>query len=605
MNGAPESPAERETPGEAARRLAGSALRDGFRPDGLYRYCEQDGTVRHWRIRTKHPDGRKWIRPMRWTGRAYELKEPSPPAGGKLLYWLPALRRAAADALAVVVEGEPCTDALVRLGCLALTSGGGDSARQADWSPLQGRRVVIWPDNDATGMSYAREVAAALRGIAASVEWIDVAALGLPEKGDCVDWLAAHPEATADDVWALARVLPANDTLKDGPDRAASAASRQIDDAPRVILRSASDVVPEPVDWLWPGWLAAGKLHLIGGVPGTGKTTLALGLAAIVTSGGRWPDGTRARAGSAVIWSGEDDNADTLNPRLRVAGAALSRARTIDRVLDGGESYPFDPARDVEALHTALQAVPDVRLIVVDPVSSAVAGDSHKNAEVRRGLQPLVDLAREFRCAVLGITHFSKSTSGRDPLERITGSLAFGALARVVLVAARQQVEDGSPERNVLLRAKSNLGPDDGGFAYALQREPVPDYPHVEASRVVWGEAIEGTARTVLEEAEARGEDMDERRDAASWLRDLLAAGDLPVKEIKRHADDAGHAWRTVQRAMRRAGVESKRGGFGEPALWRLRTSRATSEPVAPLSKAGANGATGATEGADEQGEVP
>ena len=148
-----------------------------------------------------------------------------------------------------------------------------------------------------------------------------------------------------------------------------------------------------------------------------------------------------------------------------------------------------------------------MRVIVVDPLVAAVSGDSHKNAEVRRGLQPLVDLARRRGCAVLGITHFSKGTTGRDPLERITGSLAFGALARIVLVAAKQDADGDRPARRVLLRAKSNNGPDGGGFAYDLRQEPLPDYPGIEASRAVWGGAIDGTAREVLAVAEARDDE--------------------------------------------------------------------------------------------------
>lgn len=580
-----------ETSKDAARRLSAHMIAKGYQPAGLHAYRSTSGEVLFYRIRLKHPEaGDNWIRPMHHNGRAFVIGEPQAPPTEKPLYRLPELIAEAGPLY--VVEGEACADALAAFDIIATTSGSADSANAADWSPLRGREVVIWRDNDSAGLRYAEAVTAKLRGIAASIEWIDLAPLVLPEHGDCIDWLAQHPSATADAVRALACV-PAPDP---SPPPASPAA------APRVILQRACDVEPQPVYWLWPGWLAAGKLHLIGGAPGTGKTTVAVGLAAIVSQGGRWPDGSRARAGSVVIWSGEDDDADTLNPRLRAAGADTRRVHVVARVVEGGESYPFDPARDLDALRDALRALPDVRLLVIDPVVSAVSGDSHKNAEVRRGLQPLVDLAGELGCAVLGITHFSKGTGGRDPLERITGSLAFGALPRVVMVTAKQEADSDRAARRVLLRAKCNIGPDGGGFAYELQQGPLPDFPGVEASRVIWGEAIEGTAREVLADAEAQGEEADERRDAASWLRQLLSGGELSVKEVKRQADEAGHAWRTVQRAMRAAGVESKRGGFGEPAKWRLlnRASPGTVAPVAPHSEAGATGATGT----DESGAI-
>jgi putative DNA primase/helicase len=572
-----------ETPQAAARRLAHTAIAKGFEPSGLHVYSDTDGAPLFWRIRAKHANGDKWIRPMRWNGCAFVTGEPTAPPNGKPLYRLPDLR---GDGVAFVVEGETCADALAGLGLTATTSGSADSADAADWTPLRGRHVVIWRDNDAAGLRYAEAVTAKLCGIAAAVDSVHLAPLALPDKADCVDWLARNPNATAGDVLALARVPPPEPPPPPN-------------NAPRVILRRGCDVEPVPIDWLWSGWLAAGKLHLIGGAPGTGKTTVAVALAATVSSGGRWPDGSRARAGSVVIWSGEDDNADTLNPRLRAAGADLQRVHTVGGIIDQGESYPFDPSRDMAALRDAISALPDVRLIVIDPVVSAISGDSHKNAEVRRGLQPLVDLAGELRCALLGVTHFSKGTSGRDPVERITGSLAFGALARMVWVAAKQDTDDDRPARRVLLRAKSNIGPDGGGFAYDLRQEPLPDYPDIEASRVIWGDAIEGTAREVLADTEAQGEDAEERRDAVSWLRELLSGGELPVNEVKRQADDAGHAWRTVQRAMRAAGVESKRSGFGERAKWRLISCANSSAvaPVAPHAESGADGATGAMDG--------
>jgi len=246
---------------------------------------------------------------------------------------------------------------------------------------------------------------------------------------------------------------------------------------PRAELLRGDAVTPEAVDWLWEGWLAAGKLHILGGQPGTGKTTIALALAASITTGAEWPDGKRADLGTVVVWSGEDDPADTLAPRLRAAGADMQRVHFVQGVREGHEQRPFNPSQDVGALRTALAGLSDVRLLVVDPIVSAVSGDSHKNAEVRRGLQPLVDLAREHRCALLGITHFTKGTAGREPVERITGSLAFGALARLVLVTAKGEAGNGEPARRFLARAKSNIGPDGGGFIYDLSQGSCPTSP--------------------------------------------------------------------------------------------------------------------------------
>ena len=191
------------------------------------------------------------------------------------------------------------------------------------------------------------------------------------------------------------------------------------DETDSVVLVSGADLHPVPVAWLWRHWLALKKLHILAGAPGQGKTTIALTMAATVTIGGSWPDGTRSEKGNVLIWSGEDDPADTLLPRLLAAGADRNRCHFVIGSRRAGEVVPFDPARDLNQLLARIDQIGGVRLLIVDPVVSAVAGDSHKNTEVRRALQPLVDLAAACDCAVLGITHFSKGGQGSDPAQRV------------------------------------------------------------------------------------------------------------------------------------------------------------------------------------------
>jgi 5S rRNA maturation endonuclease (ribonuclease M5) len=212
-----------ETPRDAAKRLAANAMRDGYKPVALHEYRGADGTPVFWRLRCKHPNGDKWIRPMYRNGTAYVFGEPPVPATGKLLYRLPELLAADAAATVWVVEGESCTDALAKAGAVVTTSGSADSADAADWSPLQGRSVIVWPDNDEAGCKYADKVGARLRAIGCAVSVVDVAALNLPDKGDCVDWLKVNPNATAADIEALA-LLPvkiAQPALRDMPEQSA------------------------------------------------------------------------------------------------------------------------------------------------------------------------------------------------------------------------------------------------------------------------------------------------------------------------------------------------------------------------------------------------
>ncbi len=370
------------------------------------------------------------------------------------------------------------------------------------------------------------------------------------------------------------------------PIEPSSDAANALDDpyACAVELVRASDLKPEPVAWLWEGWLAQGKLHIFGGAPGTGKTTISMGLAATVTMGGRWPDGSKAPVGNVVVWSGEDDPADTLIPRLTLSGADLSRVFFIAEVRQGNERRSFDPARDMEPLRRKLAEIGDVRLLIVDPIVSAVAGNSHRNAEVRRGLQPLVDMGAAMGCAVLGITHFSKGTSGNDPVERLTGSIAFAGLARVVLVAAKHQ-EDDADGRTVRLfcRSKSNIGPDDGGFEYDLHQAELGTYPGIFASYVLWGDAVEGSARALLAEADSTGDEGGTAGDIKQFLTDLLSDGPMSVKAIKADIDGAGYSWRTVERAKKALGIEAVKeggtiGGKGQQWVWRLPIDQKTAK---------------------------
>jgi hypothetical protein len=181
-----------------------------------------------------------------------------------------------------------------------------------------------------------------------------------------------------------------------------------------------------------------------------------------------------------------------------------------------------------------------------DPVVSAVSGDSHKNSETRRSLQPLVEFASNAGVAVLGVTHYSKGTSGRDPAERVTGSLAFVAVSRLVMATAKPK-EPGEPWR--LVRAKSNIGPDGGGFEYELRQVPVGAGDGVFGQCVLWGGPLEGTAQALLAEVESPEESSKAPALEAAklWLREYLGTGTVAAKAIEDVAGQTGHHWATIQ----------------------------------------------------------
>ena len=334
-----------------------------------------------------------------------------------------------------------------------------------------------------------------------------------------------------------------------------------------VILVCGGNITPKPVTWLWQYWLAQGKLHVLAGAPGQGKTTIALALCATVTVGGRWPDGSRCTPGNVLIWSGEDDPADTLLPRLMAMGGNPKRVYFVDGVANNGEVTTFDPARDMTQMLGAIDKIGGIQLLIVDPIVSAVAGDSHKNTEVRRALQPLVDLAASCNCAVLGISHFSKGGQGQDPTQRVIGSVAFGAVARVVMVAAKVKSEDGT-DRRIFARSKSNIGPDDGGFEYHIEQTEV--LPGIQASYIEWGAAVAGTARELLTDPDD-GDQTSDTTDAADLLRaelvcDAWTSSEIASKPLK----DAGFTKKQIWSASKKLKVGRKKDGMAGGWLWRL-----------------------------------
>ncbi len=464
-----------------------------------------------------------------------------------------------------LVEGEKCVDALTKLKLLATTSGGAQSDDKADWRPLAGRKIIAWADNDNAGLGYIQRATQKLKALNATVKQIDISALNLPAKFDCVDWLqqfeAEHGRpATKADIEALQLIAGAiQSPVSDCLSVVASEALVQTYHV-TVSLQCAADIKPEAIRWLWIGWLAKGKLHIFAGTAGTGKTTIAIALAAIITTGGKFPDGSTCPIGSVLIWSGEDSPADTLIPRLMAAGADLSKVHFIGDTLTADyKSRSFDPAIDMQALTVKAATITDLALLIIDPIVNAVAGDSHKNGEVRRALQPVVDFGERLNCAVLGITHFSKGGQGTNPLERVTGSLAFGALARIVLATAK--IDDGENTRRIFCRAKSNIGLDTGGFEYDLKQKEVQT--DIFSSYALWGNAVEGNARELLAEPTPD----DSASDCVEFLTELLKAGRMSAKDISTEARSSGYSESQLRRAREKLKIKPHRTGFGKGSI--------------------------------------
>jgi putative DNA primase/helicase len=343
--------------------------------------------------------------------------------------------------------------------------------------------------------------------------------------------------------------------------------------ANQLVMRCMADIQPEKIEWLWPGRIAIGKQTLIGGEPGLGKSQITAALAAAVTTGGEWPcNEGRAPRGSVIILSAEDDASDTIRPRLDAASADVSRVHLISAVRqkDGTGRRSFNLQADLDLLEKAIQRIGDVRLVIIDPVSSYLGKtDSHKNADVRGTLEPLGDMASRLRVAVTSISHFSKG-AGQSAVNSFIGSIAFVAAARAAFIVARDPYNE-DPARRLFVQAKNNLAVDSGGLAFRVEQRLVGK--DIVASAIVWeSERIARTADEILVSAR-EGRDTPERSEAEVFLRDALATGPRPATEVLAEVENAGLSERTVRRALKSVGIKPYRkaesdNGLGKSGRW-------------------------------------
>jgi hypothetical protein len=341
---------------------------------------------------------------------------------------------------------------------------------------------------------------------------------------------------------------------------------------PSVVSRCMANIEAKPIRWLWPGKIARGKVFMLAGNPGLGKSQVTVSMAAIVSTGGQWPvDRTRCERGSVIILSAEDDAADTIKPRLMAAGADLSRVHMLDAVIDVdncGEPTMrgFNLRTDLARLGDLMNKMGDVAMVVIDPITAYLGDtDSHKNAEVRALLAPLGELAARYGTAMVCVSHLNKGGGNSEALMRVTGSLAFVAAARGTFVVARDPDDNN---RRLFLPLKNNIGKDESGLAFRIETRQACD--NIETSCVSWEvEAVTVTADEALM-SEERADNRSELDEAVGWLRERLAGGPLSANEIKAEAGQAGMAWATVRRAKNVLGVRPTKTRFDGGWEWAL-----------------------------------
>jgi hypothetical protein len=348
-----------------------------------------------------------------------------------------------------------------------------------------------------------------------------------------------------------------------------------------VILTSAREIKPRRVLWLWDGRIALGTLALLAGREGLGKSILAYTIAAMITRG-TLPGEHFGAPKAVLVCATEDSWSQTIVPRLIAADADLDRIFRVEVVSDEVHTELVLP-RDLVRMREVAREV-DAVLLILDPLISRLDDrlDSHKDADVRRALEPLVAAADLINISVLGLIHHNKSGSS-DPLQVIMASKAFTAVARSVHTVIYDP-DDDNQSRRLFGTPKNNLGRSDLPTlsftidSFAVEVDDGDDLAWT--GRLIWGAESTASIYDVMERASESGEQKSAATDAQHWLEDYLTikGGTEESAKIKRAAYSAGHTERSLRTARSRLKIEISEHGFPRQTWWALpNTQRAQS----------------------------
>jgi len=504
----------------------------------VYRYVNADGSPAY--------DVQRWSNP-----KTFRIPGGLPAPAERVLYQLPAIQWArSAGATVYVVEGERDVHRLLDMGIPATTNVSGAGSWLGHYAEsLADCHVVVVADNDQPGRAHARHVVSTLIPYAATV------ALVVPRHGkDVSDLLEAG--YTLDEL----DPLPVNDDVS---------------------TFVASNVKTRKVEWAWPGYIALGKLSLIEGDPGDGKSVLTVDLASRWSSGAAMPDGQlHAGPWPVIMVSAEDDMEDTIVPRLIAAGAHLERVTLVPH--GSTPERPFEFATDLAGLERYALSV-GARIVIFDPLAAFMSAgtDTHNDMQVRHALYPLKTLAVRTRAAVIAVRHLNKGGQGTKAIYRGNGSIAFSGAARAGFMVG---ADPENPPSRIFANVKTNLSHKPPSLRYEIESSP-DDSPYIAwkgISDVSAQDALDGPRRYASNsEDEEIASKRRVRQYEIEFLTDLLADGPMTWNEIVALGKEDGFNEIGLRRARADAGLIKIAGVGGNAGVrWSLRReSVSQSEP--------------------------
>lgn len=336
----------------------------------------------------------------------------------------------------------------------------------------------------------------------------------------------------------------------------------------RAVARSASSIRRERLSYLEPGRIPLGLVTVLGGYAGLGKSQYTCLTTAKLSRG------EYGEPAAALIATAEDSPSTTVVPRLEAVQADLDLVHFVGIQSDDGFMDGIEIPRDLDTVADEMQRT-GARLLVIDPLVAHLPSeiDSHKDQSVRRALAPLYRLAQELDCAVVVCIHLNKA-QGMQPLQRLSGSGAFGAAARSVLLLDRDPDDpDGEMgRRRVLAHVKSNDGPEMPSLLYEIEPILLPataDEPESNTSRLALLGESPHSGRALLASAAASEEERFTKDEAEEFLLAELEDGERhQAGDLFREARKLGINDRTLRRARKAMGAETEKTGFGQTGAW-------------------------------------
>lgn len=498
-------------------------------------YIGEDGAETHHKLRTAITGKPKYLHPKGWK----ESGGKSTPYG---LDHLPDVRRQKSPAL-IIVEGESDCWVLWHKGYPAIGIPGASAVDVLEARHVEkiGDVFIVQEPGEA-GEKFAQKLSARLQdslGYSGSVKVVRMPS-GLKDPASL--WLDDPAKFDARFRKCCLQAVPVS--------------AQDLDE----YILSLDQVERREVRFLWHPYIPLGKLTILAGKPGQGKSYATTGgLIAALSVGATLPGGGLVGgAATSLVFSAEDDPAEVLRPRIEDNGGDLSRVKVFK--VEKGFTFGDASFGLLEQLIVRLKP----RLVVFDPLVSFMGGkiNIHKQNEVRQALQPLINIAQKHDVAILIVAHVTKG-SPTAAIDQIMGSVDFSAAVRSALIAYPDPDKRADEEGGIIAHAKHNLTKGGPSLRYVI-----------EGNRFMWRGTTDASAQDLATSTGAPKDEKTALAEAIRILRAELAGGPKLAREVLRACKEAGIAsTTTVARARWAIPVLVRKRGYQGSFEWYLPTA--------------------------------